>query len=108
MDSYKNILTRIRQPLARVLTHGAQGYLFGSMVGLLTCPRLRRVHESGVRFAKVGMVYAGTEALLEPFGKGVWTKVASGAVAGAAVNGVGGGVGFGLYSGMVEFYDKQL
>lgn len=107
MAIYKNIYDKLRQPLTRVITHGAQGYLFGSMVGLLTKDKLCKVHSSGIKFAKVGMVYAGSEAVLEQFHSGIWTRVASGVIAGSMVNGVKGGIGFGLYSGVVEMYNKE-
>lgn len=108
MTNYKTFFnTKLRSPLTKVLTHGAQGYLFGSMVGLLSKNKLCEAHVSGMRFAKVGMVYAGSEAVLEQIDDGMWTKVASGVVAGSCVNGLRGGLAFGAYSGIVEMFNNK-
>ncbi|KAM0677364.1 Mitochondrial import inner membrane translocase subunit tim22 [Binucleata daphniae] len=119
-ENLKEKFAALKPCLMKTVTHGLQGYVFGSMVGIFTEGKrnentidfVKKIHENGVTFAKVGAVYAGTESILETIRneKCVWNSVTSGVVAGILVgkgNKMLSGIGFGIYSGLTDYYSAK-
>ncbi|EJW01883.1 hypothetical protein EDEG_03642 [Edhazardia aedis USNM 41457] len=116
----KSKFTQLKPALVKTVSTGAQGYVFGSMVGLFTqendssfIDTLKHVNKTGLTFAKVGVIYSTTETVLEQVRKEkcVWNSVVAGTITGAIVGSKKGNtrscaIGFGLYSGLAEL-NKQ-
>ncbi|ELQ74914.1 putative Mitochondrial inner membrane translocase complex, subunit Tim17/22 protein [Trachipleistophora hominis] len=114
----KSFSSRINPIIRNVVANGAKGYVFGTLVGLLNSRKsikctLSDMHSSGKRFMMLGMIYTGSEALIETVrGKRDPLNVlGASAIAGGLVmsrNGLGksvlGAVGFSVYTGLNEFY----
>lgn len=109
---------KIKPDLIKTINSGMQGYIFGCMVGIFSKESkdirsfAKNVNDSGILFAKVGMVYAGTECILERVRnkKCMVNGIIAGSITGSLLtkkSKVMSGVGFGLYSGMVEYYNKE-
>ncbi|KAM0676406.1 Mitochondrial import inner membrane translocase subunit tim22 [Gurleya vavrai] len=118
IESLKSKLNQVKPILYKTATHGIQGYVFGCMVGIFTNEKntnlsfAKNMHNNGIKFAKVGMVYAGTESILESVRdkRCIWNSVASGIVAGSIVNKenkVLSGIAFGTYSGFTDYYSQK-
>ncbi|KAM0687101.1 Mitochondrial import inner membrane translocase subunit tim22 [Conglomerata obtusa] len=118
--SLKAKLQTLKPCVIKTVTHGVQGYMFGCMVGIFSNTKnqtkatdfLKNMHSNGVTFAKVGVVYAGTECILESVRdkRCVWNSVASGIVAGSVVgkgNVMLSGISFGAYSGLTDYYSMK-
>ncbi|ELA47950.1 hypothetical protein VCUG_00533 [Vavraia culicis subsp. floridensis] len=114
----KSFTSRINPIIRNVVTNGAKGYVFGTLVGLLNSRKpvkctLTDMHSSGKRFMMLGMIYTGSEALIETVRdkKCPLNVLGASAVAGGLVmsrDGLGksllGAVGFSVYTGLNEFY----
>lgn len=117
----RTFMSRINPIMRDIVTNGAKGYMFGSLIGLLNSRRPIRhtfseMHLSGRRFMMLGMVYTGSEAVLETVRdkKDALNTFGASAIAGGLVmskSGLGksmlGAIGFSMYTGLSELYSTR-
>lgn len=113
---------QISPVLKNIAMNGAKSYIFGSFVGLINSEAsfnntLSDMHRSGLKFMSLGMIYTGSESLIETVRekKCVFNLIGASAIAGGIVlgrqslqKGLMGAVGFGLYTGLNHYsFDTQ-
>lgn len=113
----ETFFSRINPVLKDIAINGAKGYVFGSFVGLINSKpcvneTFSEMHQSGIKFMSLGMLYTGSESLLENIRekKDYLNSVGASAIAGGILlgrqslkKGVLGGIGFSIYTGLNNF-----
>lgn len=116
--NFQTFVSKINPTIRNVMSNGAKGYVFGTLVGLLnpreeTSCTIKEMHSSGKRFMMLGMIYTGSEALLETCRdrRDALNVLGASAIAGGLVmsraglkKSILGAVGFSVYTGLNEFY----
>lgn len=108
---------RISPVLKSIVINSAKGYVFGSFVGLINSrasldSTFSDMHRSGLKFMSLGLIYTGSESLIETYRekKCISNLIGASAIAGGIVlgrqslkKGMMGAIGFGLYTGLNNY-----
>lgn len=113
----KTFFARINPIFKDIALNGAKGYVFGSFVGLINSRKelgqtIKDMHRSGTRFMALGMLYTGSESLIENIRekKDSYNALGASAMAGGILLGkqgikkaIFGAFGFSVYTGLNHF-----